>query len=128
MPKTPAPTDTPKKEVCSIQGIHRQVIRTVRNRMPESENFDELARFYKLFGDRTRLGIIWVLGVSEMCVCDLCVLLGMKQSAISHQLRSLKQTQIVKFRREDKVVFYSLNDDHIREVLEVGYKHMQERR
>lgn len=128
MPKTPAPTDTPKKEVCSIQGIHTQVIRTVRNRMPESENFDELARFYKLFGNRTRLGITWALGVSEMCVCDLCVLLGMKQSAISHQLRSLKQTQIVKFRREGKVVFYSLNDDHIREVLEVGYNHMQERR
>lgn len=128
MPKTTALSNTPSEEVCSVLGIHKQVVRTVRNRMPGLETFDELAGFYKLFGDRTRLGIVWALGVSEMCVCDLCALLGMKQSAISHQLRTLKQTRIVKFRREGKVIFYSLYDDHIRDVLEVGYNHMQERR
>ena len=104
------------------------MILSVQNQMPELEKFEELAEFYKLFGDRTRLGIIWALWLSEMCVCDLCALLGMKQSAVSHQLRTLKQARIVKPRREGKIIFYSLDDDHIRDVLEVGYNHIHEPR
>ncbi len=128
MPATAVVSDTPNKEVCSVLGIHEQVVRSVQSQMPEPDKLDELAQFYKLFSDRTRLGIIWALGLSEMCVCDLCALLGMKQPAVSHQLRTLKQTRIAKSRREGKVVFYSLDDDHIGDVLDVGFNHMQERR
>ena len=113
-------------EGCMVFGLHQNVVKSVQNQMPQSEEIEDLSEFYKLFGDKTRLGIIWALGVSEICVCDLSVLLNMSQSAISHQLRILKQARIVKSRREGKVVYYSLEDDHIRSVLNVGYIHMKE--
>lgn len=118
-----APTNA---DVCSEKGIHRDLVRSVRSSMPEPESLYDLADFFKLFGDGTRIGILWALSESEMCVCDLCALLKMKQSAVSHQLRTLKQARIVKSRREGRVIFYSLDDEHIRQVLNLGMEHIQE--
>lgn len=118
-----APTSS---DVCSEKGIHRKLVRSVRSNMPAPESLYDLADFFKLFGDGTRIGILWALSESEMCVCDLCALLKMKQSAVSHQLRTLKQARIVKSRREGRVIFYSLDDDHIRQVLNLGMEHIQE--
>jgi DNA-binding transcriptional ArsR family regulator len=111
---------------CTAKGIHRDVIRAVKQKLPDSVALFELSDFFKLFGDSTRLGIIWALSESEMCVCDLCALLKMKQSAVSHQLKNLKQARIVKARRDGKVVYYSLNDEHIRRLLNLGMEHVQE--
>lgn len=114
-------------ESCTVTIIHEQAVRNAREGLPRLEDLERLAEFYRLFGDKTRLKIIWALGVCEMCVCDLCALLQMRQSAVSHQLRTLKLARIVRPRREGKVVYYSLDDDHIRNVLNVGYKHLKER-
>jgi ArsR family transcriptional regulator len=102
------------------------VIRLVRRNLPDSVALYELADLFKLFGDSTRIGILWALSESEMCVCDLCALLKMKQPAVSHQLKNLKQSRIVKARRDGKVVYYSLDDDHIRQLLNLGMEHIQE--
>ena len=113
--QTVNPTDS-----CAVKGIHRDVIRSVKQKMPEPVSLYELSDFFKLFGDSTRLGIIWALSESEMCVCDLCALLKMKQPAVSHQLKNLKQTRVVKSRRDGKVVYYSLDDEHISKLLKMG--------
>jgi ArsR family transcriptional regulator len=85
-----------------------------------------LAEFFKVFGDSTRLKILYALSMSEMCVCDLAALLSMSQSAISHQLKVLRQTRLIKYRKDGKVVYYSLDDDHIRRVFEQGLAHVNE--
>lgn len=108
------------------KGIHRNIIDTVNRKMPDPTGLCELADLFKLFSDSTRIRILWALSESEMCVCDLCVLLKMKQPAISHQLKNLKQSRIVKARRDGKVVYYSLSDDHIRKLLNSGMEHAQE--
>ena len=113
-------------EICITKGIHREIIRTVSRNMPDPVSIHELADLFKLFGDSTRLGILWALSESEMCVCDLCALLRMKQPAVSHQLKNLKQSRIVKSRRDGKIVYYSLDDDHIRRLLNLGMEHTQE--
>jgi ArsR family transcriptional regulator len=113
-------------ETCVTKGIHRDVIRDVKKRMPDTIALYELADLFKLFGDSTRLGILWALSESEMCVCDLCALLKMKQPAVSHQLKNLKQSHTVKSRREGKIVYYSLKDDHIQTLLNLGMEHSQE--
>jgi ArsR family transcriptional regulator len=113
-------------QTCITKGIHRDTIRTVKGNMPDPVALYELADLFKLFGDSTRLGIIWALSESEMCVCDLCALLKMKQPAVSHQLKNLKQTRIVKARREGKVIYYSLDDEHIRKLLNFGMEHVSE--
>jgi len=113
-------------ETCITKGIHREVIRSVKRKMPEPVALYEMADLFKLFSDSTRLGILWALSESEMCVCDLCALLKMKQPAVSHQLKNLKQSRIVKARRDGKIVFYSLEDEHIRKLLNFGMEHIQE--
>ena len=113
-------------DTCAVNGIHRNVINSVKQKMPESVSLYELSDFFKLFGDSTRLGIIWALSESEMCVCDLCALLKMKQPAVSHQLKNLKQTRVVKSRRDGKVVYYSLADEHISKLLKMGMEHISE--
>ena len=113
-------------ETCMIKGIHRDILNAVRRKMPHSVSLYELADLFKLFGDSTRLGIIWALSESEMCVCDLCVLLKMNQPAVSHQLKNLKLARIVKARREGKIVYYSLEDEHIRDLLNLGMEHVRE--
>jgi ArsR family transcriptional regulator len=94
--------------------------------LPAAKNLDSLAGLFKMFGDGTRLSILWALSRSELCVCDICALLNLKQSAVSHQLNKLKTAKIVKNRREGKVVFYSLVDDHVRDILEMGMEHVTE--
>lgn len=118
------PNDT--LDTCITKGIHGEVIRAVGRNMPEPVALYELADLFKLFGDSTRLGILWALSESEMCVCDLCALLRMKQPAVSHQLRNLKQSRVVKARRDGKIVYYSLDDEHIRRLLNLGMEHTQE--
>ena len=111
---------------CYTNVIHLDTIKAVKDKMPESVTVFGLADLFKLFGDSTRLRILWALSESEMCVCDLCALLKMKQSAISHQLKNLKQSRIVKSRRDGKVVYYSLDDHHIRNLLNMGMDHIRE--
>jgi ArsR family transcriptional regulator, lead/cadmium/zinc/bismuth-responsive transcriptional repressor len=113
-------------EVCSERGIHHQTVRKVQATLPKAGELEELADFFKLLGDGTRMKIVWALSLSEMCVCDMCALLEMKQPAVSHQLRKLKQGRIVESRREGKVVFYSLDDNHIRDVIGTGFHHLEE--
>jgi len=111
---------------CITKGIHRDTIRSVNKNMPDPVALYELADLFKLFGDSTRIGILWALSESEMCVCDLCALLKMKQPAVSHQLKNLKQSRVVKARRDGKIVFYSLDDEHIRRLLNLGMEHIAE--
>ena len=103
-------------ECCDVTYVHDEAVMTVRGKMPDEELLKELADFYKVFGDSTRIKILCVLLESEMCVCDLAEVLKMTQSAISHQLRVLKQMKLVKNRREGKTVFYSLADGHIQKI------------
>ena len=98
----------------------------VNARMPAEDDLDDLADFFKIFGDTTRIKMLYVLLCSEMCVCDLAQILNMTQSAISHQLRVLKQMDLVKSRREGKTIFYSLADGHITTILSQGLDHIQE--
>jgi ArsR family transcriptional regulator len=113
-------------EVCITKGIHEETIHSVKQNMPDMVALSDLADLFKLFGDGTRLGILWALSESEMCVCDLCALLKMKQPAVSHQLKNLKQSRVVKSRRDGKIVYYSLEDEHIRRLLNLGMEHTQE--
>ena len=112
--------------ICVTRKIHAEVVSYVQSIIPESGRLNELADLFKLFGDGTRIGILWALSESEMCVCDICALLQMKQPAVSHQLKNLKQARIVKNRRDGKVIYYSLNDDHIRKLLNLGMEHVRE--
>lgn len=109
----------------SIQ-IHEEMIHQAEIGMPDEERIQELAEFFKVFGDATRIKILCVLQQSEMCVCALAEAVGMTQSAVSHQLRVLKQMKLVKNRREGKTVFYSLADGHIQGILSQGMEHIEE--
>ncbi len=102
------------------------ILRTIDEKMPPEEELQDLAEFFKVFGDATRLKILYVLLSSEMCVYDISAVLGMSQSAISHQLRVLKQMDLVKNRRDGKTVFYSLADAHIVTILSQGLDHIEE--
>ena len=113
-------------ETCITKGIHRDTIRAVKGIMPDPIALYDVADLFKLFGDSTRLSIIWALSESEMCVCDLCALLKMKQPAVSHQLKNLKLSRVVKARRDGKIVYYSLKDEHIRRLLNLGMEHIRE--
>lgn len=117
-----------KKEdiLCDCDVIHADLVESVRKKMPDENELYDLADFFKVLGDSTRAKIIWALDESEMCVCDLAVLLNMTKSAISHQLSSLKQADLVKYRKEGKVVFYSLADDHVKAIFEKGLEHIRE--
>ena len=113
-------------ECCDITCVHKDMIQKVKEILPKEDLLKELADFYKVFGEATRVKILCVLLESEMCVCDLAELLDMTQSAISHQLRVLKQMKLVKNRREGKTVYYSLADGHIQNILSQGMEHIQE--
>lgn len=111
---------------CGYIHVHTALVERVKQALPEEELLYDLAELYKVFGDSTRIKILYVLLEAEMCVCDIAQLLGMSMSAISHQLRVLKQARLVKFRREGKTVFYSLADDHVRTILDQGMEHLCE--
>ena len=105
---------------------HAAMLNAVRHELPKDEMLCDLADLFKLFGDTTRMRILFSLFESEMCVCDIAELLNMSFSAISHQLRVLKQSKLVKFRREGKTVIYSLSDDHVRSIIDQGLEHIEE--
>lgn len=111
---------------CDVTVIHEDIVNKVKANMPEEEVLYDLAELFKVFGDSTRVKILWVLDEAEMCVCDIAALLNMTQSAISHQLRILKQARLVKSRREGKVVYYSLDDEHVKGIFEQGLIHIKE--
>ena len=113
-------------ECCDFYQVHEDVVRAVNDKMPDEDKLYDLAEIFKVFGDSTRIKILYVLFEAEMCVCDIAQLLNMTQSAISHQLRILKQMKLVKSRREGKTVFYSLADDHIQTILNQGMEHVME--
>lgn len=113
-------------EKCSCNVIHEDIVMRVKDKLPQEEILYDLAEFFKVFGDSTRIKIICALFESEMCVCDLATLLGMTQSAISHQLRTLKAARLVRYRREGKVIYYSLDDEHIKHVFDEGLRHVTE--
>ena len=111
---------------CGFLNVHPDVVERVQAQMPEEEALYDLAELYKVFGDSTRIKILYVLFEQEVCVCDLAQLLGSSVSAISHQLRVLKQARLVKFRRSGKTIFYSLADEHVRTILGQGMDHIRE--
>ncbi|MBE5881604.1 MAG: helix-turn-helix transcriptional regulator [Lachnospiraceae bacterium] len=113
-------------EKCECMHVHEDIIQKVEEHMPQEEELVDLAEFFRVFGDTTRIRILYVLMCSEMCVCDIATLLGMTQSAISHQLRVLKQMDLVKNRRDGKTIFYSLADGHIKSILNQGLDHINE--
>lgn len=115
-----------KSESCSCNVIHKEVVENVKNKLPKEETLYDLAELFKVFGDSTRIKIICSLFESEMCVCDLSVLLNISQSSISHQLRVLKSARLVKFRRAGKVIYYSLDDEHIKQIFDAGLHHITE--
>ena len=113
-------------ESCNCTIIHEDVVNKVRVDMPEEEKLCDLANLFKVLGDSTRVRILSALFKAEMCVCDIAALLNMSQSAISHQLRVLKQARLVKNRREGKVVYYSLDDEHVKSIFDQGLIHINE--
>ena len=113
-------------ECCDFYQVHEDVVKAVTAKMPDEDELYDLAEIFKVFGDSTRIKILYVLFESEMCVCDIAQLLNMNQSAISHQLKILKQSRLVKSRREGKAVFYSLADVHVRTIINQGLEHIEE--
>ena len=113
-------------EKCGYSHIHEDIVEKVNKNMPDEEVLYDLAELFKIFGDSTRIKILYALLESEMCVCDIATLFNMTQSAISHQLRALKQSQLVKYRREGKSVFYSLADSHVVTIINQGLEHVEE--
>ncbi len=106
--------------------VHQEVVSRVNQIMPGEEELFDLAELFKVFGDSTRIRILYVLFESDMCVCGIAELLGMTQSAISHQLQVLKKAKLVRYRREGKTIFYSLADGHVRTILGQGMEHITE--
>lgn len=111
---------------CETQEIHSDLLAKVNSEMPDENELYDLAELFKVFGDSTRIRILFVLFEAEVCVCDLAEVLNMTQSAISHQLKILKQSKLVKSRREGKSIFYSLADDHVKTMIAQGMEHIEE--
>ena len=110
---------------CDSVCIHEDLLQKVTAQMPKEETLYDLAELFKVFGDSTRIRILFVLFEAEVCVCDLAEALRMTQSAVSHQLRALRQARLVRYRKEGKNVFYSLDDEHVRAVIEMALVHLQ---
>ena len=111
---------------CEEKFVHNEIVQQVNQDLPADEILYDLAELFKVFGDSTRIKILYALFEAEMCVCDIALLLGLSQSAISHHLRVLKSAKLVKYRREGKTVFYSLADDHVRRIIDQGMEHVLE--
>lgn len=111
---------------CEATEVHEELLKEVSENLPDEEELYDLAELFKVFGDSTRIRILFVLFKAEVCVCDLAAALNMTQSAVSHQLRILKQNKLVKSRREGKSIFYSLADGHVRTIIDQGREHIEE--
>ena len=113
-------------DCCGCDVIHEEVVRDVQTRMAPLGEYEQLATLLKIFGNGTRVRILHALELHEMCVCDLAVLLGVTKSAVSHQLKTLRLARLVTNRREGQIVFYSLADDHVKEIIDRGFDHVRE--
>ncbi len=111
---------------CCCEIIHEETVAAVRREMHEKDTYAELAMLFKLFGDATRAQILHALEQHEMCVCDLAALLGVTKSAVSHQLKSLRLARLVKYRKDGQIVYYSLADDHVKKIMDMGFEHIAE--
>ncbi len=111
---------------CNCDIIHEDTVKLVKSKLSSKEEYLELANLFKAFADGTRVQILHALEKNEMCVCDLAALLGMTKSAISHQLKTLRLMNLVKFRKEAQTVYYSLADDHVKSIIELGFEHTHE--
>ncbi len=116
----------PEAECCEVLEVHPDTVEKLKEELPPEELLYDLAELFKVFGDSTRIKILYALFESELCVCDIAQTLGMTQTAVSHQLRVLKANKLVKFRKEGKNVFYSLDDDHVRRIIDQGMEHLGE--
>lgn len=116
----------PGVECCEEPAVHSDLVSLVRTGLPEESRMQDLAELFKVFGDTTRIRILFALFEAEVCVCDLAEILGMTQSAISHQLRLLKSSGLIRARRQGKSVFYSLADAHVRTIMAQGWEHILE--
>lgn len=112
--------------ICKTHEVHEDVLCEVKKNFPDENELYDLAEFFSVIGDSTRIKILYVLFESEMCVCDIAEILGMTLSAISHQLRILKQSRLVKYRKSGKQVLYSLDDDHVKTIIDMGNEHINE--
>ena len=111
---------------CEYMHIHEDLVQKVKSALPSDERLSDLADLFKLFGDTTRIKILYLLFESELCVCDIAALLGMTQSAISHQPKALKSYKLIKYRRQGKTVFYSLADRHVHTIIAQGAERLNE--
>jgi ArsR family transcriptional regulator len=114
-----------KEDMCDCNIIHQETVDKIIKQMPDVELLNELTNFFKILGDQTRIKILFALDKEEMCVCDIANVLGMSKSSISHQLATLRKNGIVKNRRVGKEVFYTLDDDHVKNVFEIGIEHIK---
>lgn len=110
---------------CNCDVIHEDIVKEVKSKMQSKDEYIQLASLFKLFGDGTRVQILHALEQNEMCVCDLAVLLGLTKSAVSHQLKPLRLAGLVKFRKEAQIAYYSLADDHVKEIIDKGFEHLR---
>lgn len=113
-----------KLHCCDCDVIHEAVVEDTKKRMSEEQEYLDLAALFKMFGDGTRVKILHALELNEMCVCDIAALLGMTKSAVSHQLKALRLSNLVKTRRDGQVIYYSLADDHVKYILDIGFDHI----
>lgn len=111
--------------VCNCNIVHHDVVDRIKKEMLSGAEYESLSAFFRVFGDETRIRILWALDQHEMCVCDLCNVLEMTKSAVSHQLSSLRKVHLVRFRKDGKSVYYSLDDEHIRKIFETGLEHVR---
>lgn len=118
--------DTEKQPICDCEVINEEIVEDTSKKMQPKEEYIRLASLFKMFGDGTRLQILYALEQNEMCVCDLATLLGVTKSAISHQLKGLRLANLVKFRRDGQIVYYSLADDHVKGIIDIGIEHLSE--
>ena len=113
-----------KQHICDCEVIHEAVVEDTRKKMQDENEYQNLATLFKMFGDGTRVKILHALEQNELCVCDLASLLGMTKSAVSHQLKALRLSNLVKSRRDGQVIYYSLADDHVKHILDIGFDHI----
>ncbi len=121
-----APGGKPVADACEIEFIDEHKVKLVQRAMKPDRLVNALAETFKLLGDPTRIKIVFALSREELCVCDLANLLGVSQSAVSHSLRALRQMRLVRFRKEGKIAYYSLDDEHITHLLNEGFRHVEE--
>ncbi len=111
---------------CDCNIIHKELVEKVKSKMPDNKSAEELSDLFKIMGDKTRILLLWALDNSEMCVCDLANLINMTKSAVSHQLKTLKEAKLVKSEKKGKHVFYSLIDEHVKDIFEKALEHILE--